>query len=246
MLSFGSGGNRNLLTSTDWRLHSRKKATSVKPPNPPWIPLVLAVDAPAVLSFYYSDPQSHIPVREVTRPDDNKADPNLETMSYGLFSTCERGMRAGVVKRGIELLFFCTGRASGVRVLTGFYRLGWHHRSPTIKGYSTGRLHLEHYALAAKEVKFVSPGFPLGHPVLRRYLKGHRLDRSFRTFMYIDRKTAQRLLLLLQQSPDSTTQYISEIRRLELLNLKQSGFRYPVRNMKRSFSWNIAPKYMGI
>lgn len=77
----------------------------VRPPNPPWIPLEPGDGSISALSFYYSDPNSDIPVREVTRADDNKADPNLETMTFGLFSTCERGMRAGIVRHGIEFLF---------------------------------------------------------------------------------------------------------------------------------------------
>jgi len=229
-------------------LEGSEESLDVKPPNPPWVPLVAGDGSVAALSFYYSDPQSIIPVREVTRPDDHKADPNLETMTYGLFSTCERAMRAGIVKRGIERVFFCTSRSGGVRVLTGYYRIGWYYKSPLIRGYSKRKRKrpLDHYALAAKESKFVSPGFKLGDRVLRIYLKGVRLNTGFRTFKYIGSRTAERLLRLLQDTPDASAQHLSEIQRLEKLNMETSGYAYPVRRMKSGFSWDLAPTYLGL
>ncbi len=189
------------------------------------------------MSFYYSDPTSMVPVREVRRKDDNKADPNLETMTYGLFSTCERGMRAGLMKRGIEFVFFCTNRSGG-RVLTGYYRIGWFHRGKKIVGYGRG----DDYMLAAKEIRFVSPGFPLKD--LTGYLDGTRLDRRFRTFMYIDTPTVQKLFTLLNQTPDATNEYLSEISRLEGENIDEFGYAYKNWKRLKGFDWEAARKYL--
>src|SRR5437867_9824995 len=112
-----------------------RKMLDVRPPNPPWISFEPKEGSGAALSYYYSDQNSSIPVREVTRADDNKADPNLETMTYGLFTTCQRTMRAGIVARGVNDIFFCT-RRNDMRVLTGFYRIGWFCKGPPIQGYA--------------------------------------------------------------------------------------------------------------
>ena len=223
-----------------------RKVKNVRPPHKPWIPLRPGRATNAALSFYYSDPRSVIPVRQVGRKNDNKSDPNLETMTYGLFSTCERGMRSGIVKRGIQYLFFCTNRKKG-RVLTGYYKIGWFHKGPEIIGYSGGGgLVLPDYMLAASEGKFVNPGFPLGE--LTGYLNGVRLDKRFRTFRYINDQTAGLLLKLLLETPDATKDYLSEIKRLELLNQKGSskGLVYENWGRNAGFSWADAPHFMGV
>jgi hypothetical protein len=40
------------------------------------------------LAYYYSNDESELPVRAVGKKWDNKSDPNIETKSYGMFSTC--------------------------------------------------------------------------------------------------------------------------------------------------------------
>ena len=165
------------------------------------------------------------------------ADRKFETMTYGLFSTCERGMRAGLVKRGMEYVFFCTNRRGG-RVLTGYYRIGWIHKGKKIVGYGKG----DDYMLAASEVRFVSPGFPLRE--LTGYLNGTRLDKRFRTFMYIDSETTQELLALLNQTPDATREYLSEIARLEQANIDEFGFAYKNWKRLRGFDWEAARSYL--
>ncbi len=78
------------------------------------------------LSVYFSDPLARWPVREITRPGDNKSDPNIETGTYGLFSTCEPGMRNRIVHDGAATIFFMTTRKRGAgRVLAGYYQIGW-------------------------------------------------------------------------------------------------------------------------
>ena len=209
----------------------KKRTQDVRPPNPPWLAQEPGDGSKAALSFYYSDPLSDIPVREISHKNNPKADPNLETSTFGLFSTCCGRMRATVVNEGIELHFFCTNRG-GVRVLTGYYRIGWYYKVPTTN---------DDYMLAAKEARFVAPGFPLHE--LTPYLHGVRLDKRFRPFRYIDGETAHRLLLLLKDTPDVTSQYISEIRRLERLTLERDGYIYQKKH-HNGFSWDVASRLM--
>lgn len=201
------------------------------PPNPPWNVLKPGDSNKAALSFYYSDPRSSIPVREVSHKNDPKGDPNLETSTFGLFSTCCRHMRAAVVKKGVKLLFFCTNRSKG-RVLAGYYEIGWYYKVPNTE---------EDFMLAAKKAKFVSPGFPLHE--LTPYLRGVQLDRRFRTFRYIDGVTAKLLLLLLKDTPDATSQYLFEIKRLEKLSLEDDGYLYQGK-YPDGFSWDVALRPM--
>jgi len=203
----------------------------VRPPNPPWIDQETGDGSKAALSFYYSDPLSDVPVREVSHKNDPKSDPNVETQTFGLFSTCDKRMRATIVRDGIELHFFCTNRG-GVRVLTGYYRYGYYYKVPATE---------DDYMMAAEEARFVAPGFPLLE--LTPYLRGVRLDKRFRTFRYIDGKTAHRLLLLLEDSPNSISQYISEIQRLEKLTLEQYSNIYQ-KKYPTGFSWDVALRPM--
>jgi hypothetical protein len=140
-------------------------------------------------------------------------------------------MRASIVRQRIELLFFCTNRG-GVRVLSGYYRLGWYYKVPHSQS--------DDYMLAAKEARFVAPGFPLRD--LKEYLHEVQLDTQFRTFRYVDGATAERLLLLLNDTPDATSQYVAEIRRLEQWSLDKYGHVYISRS--RGFSWEDAAKPM--
>lgn len=207
--------------------------TDIRPPNPPWIRLEHGVDESAALSFYYSDPRSQTPVREVTHPNDPKADPSIETLTFGLFSTCDKGMRAHMVRWGLNRHFFCTRRGD-VRVLTGYYVYGWYCEIP--------RPGSGDYALAATKARFVSPGFPLSD--LTGYLRGKRIDNRFRTYRYIDSRTASLLLLLLDYTPDATRQYISEIHRLERDTLQTTGTLYGGKSA--GFSWDNARRRMGL
>ncbi len=210
----------------------------IQPPNAPWKPLT-PISRGGVLSFYYSDSNSKIPVRDISRYGDSKSDPNIETKTYGLFSTCEPDMREGVVGKGIEHVFFCTNRAN-VRVLTGYYHIRWYHKGPPIKY----KRDWDDYWLAADNVRFVNPGFRLN--VLTGYLWGVRLDGRFRRFLYIhDEKATQRLLLLLKETPDATRYYLREIKRLQSENLRKHRSTYPNWKKKEGFNWKWARKYLG-
>lgn len=213
----------------------RKTHNDIRPPHPPWVPIVGDKSMKATLSFYYSDPLSKTPIRDVSHKNDPKADPNLETKTFGLFSTCDRAMRTTIVKQGIKLHFFCTrrhGTHGGVRVLTGYYRYGWYTEAPpSRKKTSVAR---DDFALAAERIRFVSPGFPLSD--LTEYLHGFQLE-PFRTFRYIDEKTAALLLLLLDQTPDAAKQYLAEIARVEDLVKKERKMLYT--NRSTGFSWHL-------
>ncbi len=163
-------------------------------------------------------------------------------MTYGLFSTCEEDMRRALVQRGIEHVFYCTTRTHGkarVRVLTGYYHIKWYHRGPELQHHA-GKAD---YWLAADEVRFVNPGFPLAN--LTGYLRGVRLDIRFRRFLYLHETTAERLLALVKDTPEATQEYIREIQWLEGENAQKHNFTYPNWKKKEGFDWNWARKYLG-
>jgi len=216
-----------------------KKGISVKPPNEPWIPIE-DNDEEAVIAYYISDSKTKIPIRDVTHRNDPKADPNIETMTFGLFSYCHEQMRKSMIDNGINLLYFSTRRLKeveedgnkkieGLRVLTGFYRIGWYYQVKE-----------DDYMLAGKKCKFVNPGFPLID--LTEYLRGDSLISGFLQWKYLKNETPRLLLNLFDQTPDSTKLYEEEIKRLEKHALDEHGFMY--RKRKHGFSWDDAPKVM--
>src|SRR4051812_11206383 len=91
----------------------------LKPPASPWLELIPTNNEEGVLSYYYSEDEACVPVRAIMLPNNNKSDPNIETATYGLFSTCSQGTRAGIVERGTRYMFFVTQRGHG-RMLTGY------------------------------------------------------------------------------------------------------------------------------
>ena len=231
---------KNHQSNTSGVIHNQ----DIRPPNPPWIPLQVKSGSKAALSFYYSDRLSKTPIRDVSHKDDPKPDPNLETMTFGLFSRCDKAMRATIVKEGIQLHFFCTGchgPQGHLRVLTGYYCYGWYFSFPS-NGKKSESNPQGDYMLAAEQIKFVNPGFPLAD--LTEYLHGVRLDRRFRIFRYIDEETATRLQRLLHNTPDATNQYISEIKRVEHLVLNRDKLLYKTK--VRGFGWDIAAEAMGL
>lgn len=189
-------------------------ATDPRPPNIPWQPLLTADPPTGYASIYYSDDISPVAVREVTRPRDNKSDPNLETLTYGLFSTCERAMRAGIVARGIRYIFFITRRRGLGRVVTGYYDLGWHT--------SFAQNGVRDHALAARRARFIHPPLQLSElPVPLR----KSLGSAFRLCKRLGPEETRALVDVLHSRPDATARYLSEIDRLERLNKSRTGYR---------------------
>lgn len=204
----------------------------IRPPNPPWIPLNEGNNDVAPLSYYYSDPNSEIPIRDISSRNTPKADPNIETKTFGLFGTCVKKVRKKIVEENMNFHFLFTKREN-VRVLTGYYQYGWYYESSKSS---------DDFMLAAKRIRFVSPGFKLSD--LTGYLRGDRIDKKFRVYKYVKGETPNLLLRLLEETPDSTSRYVAEIRRLEQELFKERGQIYF--DGKKGFDWNEASKPMGL
>lgn len=207
-----------------------KPKAHVRPPNKPWVPLQFPRSDRGCLSAYLSDDLSPLPVRAVTRPGDNKSDPNLETRTFGLFSTCERQMRSSAVKRRLHYIFFVTNHG-GDRVLSGYYRIRW---------YTDGVLGGDKadYALAADFIRFVDPILLRDLPASVRIAA----QRWSRNFLLMDDKQTEVLLQALDTQPDRTDAYLQEIDRLERFNQFHTGYR--CWNEQEPFSWEMAKRYL--
>lgn len=196
--------------------------------DPRWTPLEADLGAGGSLSVYYSDPLGAVPARAVTKPGDNKADPNLETATYGLFSTCGRGLRAAFVENRREALFFTT-RWRGRRVLAGYYRIGWY--APVVSPTSRD------WALAARALRFDAAPLSLAEVDV---LLGTALDVRFRSSLRLSPDETGRLFDLLDGRPDGTPRYLDEIDRLERFNAFHGGHRYIGRTQDVPFDETLA------
>ena len=211
-----------------------ERLASVEPPAAPWSPLRLASPATGYLSVYYADDLARLPVRQITRPRDNKSDPNIETGTYGLFSTCERGMRSGIVEAGAQYIFFIC-RWGDQRVVSGYYRLAW--KAP-------GTLHsatTKDFALAADVVHFVDPPIPIEDlPEPLASVAG----TPFRLTKRIDSASTSALVSILSERPNALLGYLSEVDRLERFQLFHSGYRYVTWRQTDPFNWDMARPYL--
>ncbi|GAA0944655.1 hypothetical protein GCM10009554_38970 [Kribbella koreensis] len=210
-----------------------KKSGSSKPPNTPWKPLEDKTGA-GYLSVYLSDPVARYPVRYVTKPRDNKSDPNLETGTYGLFSTCEFDLRGKAVRDGRTHIFFVTSHGKEKRALTGYYDIGWFAESTAGAGRGD-------YALAARELRFVDP-------ILLSDLPSSVRDVCapfFRLMRPIDTVTTKALRKIIDRRPDRTADYVDEIHRLEHLSHFKTGYTYPTWGKDDTFEWGHAAAYLG-
>jgi hypothetical protein len=204
-------------------------SASYRPPASPWIPIVKKPGSGSYVSVYLSSDIARLPVRDITRLKDNKSDPNLETGTYGLFSTCEPIMRDSIISRGISEIFFLTTVDGLGRCLVGRYGLGWM--------VDVGDKDI---ALAASTVRFINP-----HPVGR--LQGAArtaLDKKLRNFQIVPDEVARDLRTLVDSSRDRTADYLEEIDRLERLSQHGTGYRYPSWDRRDSFTWSDAEVYL--
>jgi hypothetical protein len=212
---------------------SESQTEQFAPPNTPWRPLDAAVPAHGYASFYYCDELGGWPVRSITRIKDNKSDPNLETGTYGLFSTCEQRMRSGIVTNRSREMFFVCRPHGGPRQVSGYYELGW---------YTPGALRqrTRDFALAAREMRFIDP-IPLSElpDGLADVLNG-----SWRLSKRLDSDQTARLRAVIDAMPDRTSNYLSEISRLEKLNAFHSGYRYPSWRRDKPFNWADSERYL--
>jgi hypothetical protein len=206
-----------------------------QPPASPWRDLPAASGgATAYLSIYLSDDLARLPVRAVTLPGNNKSDPNLETMTFGLFSTCEPKLRAGAVRRGAQFLFFATNHRRRGRALTGYYKLKW---------WAEGSFGAQRgdFALAAEVARFTDPVPFMSIPGS----VGEFVRQPFRQFRLLPEEHADKLRELLDGLPDRTADYIVEIHRLERYNAFHTGSRYSGWAESTGFSWDLAADYLG-
>lgn len=207
------------------------------PPDPPsvgqWEPLPDG-GGTGYLSVYFSEPLARYPVRHITRPADNKSDPNIETATYGLFSTCERQMRGKIVREGRPYLFFVTTHGERGRKLTGYYELAWYAES-------TGGAAAGDYALAASKIKFVDP---VSLSTLPEPLRSVCVPQ-FRNIRPIGAATVAMFQGLMDSLPDRTDRYLSELARIEQFARHHSGFAYPSWGRLEGFGWDDADRYLG-
>lgn len=213
--------------------HRQRARLEHRPPGAPWRALEFPASPQAFVSFYLSDDLARWPVRAITLPKNNKSDPNLETLSYGLFSTCEPKMRVGIVNRNVHHIIFLTNIRSKGRHVTGYYELGW---------YTHGSLwpNVRDYALAARSAKFIEPisvgDFSGG--------LGDRLQRRWRSFILLDAEHSAELLSIVSGASDKTSEYLSEIDRLERINLYLTGYRYVSWQRNEPWTWEDAARYL--
>lgn len=202
-----------------------------KPPGHPWRPLPSSGALEGVLSFYYSEAEAAVPIRAVMLANNNKSDPNIETSTYGLFSTCSPLTRSGIVRRGTGYMFFVTNRDGG-RMITGYYRLKW---------FTPGSFAGHDFAVAADHVHFISPGISVQD--LPADLRSH-CGKRFRLSLQLDTEQTRALLWVLDRHPNQVGRYLEEIDRLERRNKHLTGFRYVAWRRIEPFSWEAARIYL--
>ena len=195
------------------------------PPNNPWKPLDICEASGGYLGYFFSDDLSRLTVRAITTVGDNKADPNLETKTYGLFSPCNKNMRKSIVKRGCPYIFFITNRKR-VRVLAGLYLVKW---------YAVVSADEDDFCLAADSIWFVADPIPLEQV---DKVCGTDVSRKFRIYLHVDAEGCRKIERLLKLRPNVTGSYLSEIDRLERFNLKHGGYRYITAERRDSYSWD--------
>jgi hypothetical protein len=185
------------------------------------------------LSVYFSEPLARWPVREITRRADNKSDPNIETGTYGLFSTCEPSMRNRIVLDGAATIFFLTTRKPHQgRVISGYYHVGWYTEG------TQGAVNRD-YALAADKMHFIDPilASDLAEPLAAI------CSTQFRTMKPIDVETVASLRRICDERPGRTAEYLGEVERVEAFARARSGYAYPSWGREAGFSWADAPEY---
>jgi hypothetical protein len=201
-------------------------------PGPSWRELLIPTEPGGCLTIYYSDVLSSLAVREVTRPGDNKSDPNLETLTYGMFSTCGRQLRDSVVNHGDRYLFFATKRGNQ-RVLTGYYDLQWFAESNSAADRD--------FCLAARTARFIAKPIPLTEVDKKC---GTDTANWFRTFRRLEHKACFAIKALIDKQTDATKEFVNEIHRLENFNRFHGGYRYVGWKQLDEFSWELAGKYL--
>lgn len=212
---------------------AKEKKLDFMPPNPPWKRLARAEPEEGYLSIYYSDPYARYPVRDITRVYDNKSDPNIETLTYGLFSTCEDKMRHGVVRDGRPWLFFVTQIKNKGRCVAGMYEIGWHADGPLAPSAHDD-------ALAAVGSHWIDP-IPASEII---GTLGEEIRKRFRPYKRLSAAHTVELRDLIKSRPDRSEGYLKEIHRMERLNAAFTGYTYPVWQREEPFTAAEAETYL--
>lgn len=208
------------------------RENSVKPPNNLWKELPITKTSGGCLTFFYSEDLSYLPIRWVTKPSDNKSDPNLETLTYGLFSTCGKQLRQSIVKHGSEYLFFITNLKKQGRCLVGFYKLKW---------FAASNSRANDYSIAAQQGHFVE------NPISLKFIDqihGTNFSQAFRLFRRIPKEDCLILESTLLKQTNIIGKYLEEIDRLERFNEKHGKYRYIAWKQSEKFSWEYAKNYL--
>lgn len=201
------------------------------PPAAPWQEIVDS-DSGGYASFYYSEDLSPLPIRWITKPRDNKSDPNLETQTYGLFSVCGQKMRSAIVRSGCPHVFFIT-RRDRKRRLAGYYHMKWFAEVPSA---------CRDFRLAADFIMFLQQPIAVADVDLAC---GTHLSDRFRMTLKLTRKECGALRRLLIGQPDGTADLLREIDRVERLAASRSGgYRYPSWGRRAGFTWEAAAQYL--
>ena len=207
-----------------------------------WKQIEKSKEISAHIAYYYSDQESELPVRDVRKKRDNKADPNIETKTYGLFSTCMPPARRNMVDYKNWYIFFFTNRKSQ-RMFTGYYELDKSLVTGITPRNKLGSYKFSDHALLAKRTHFVKNGIPLLGKLWSKIpydaVKNDGvLGYGPRDFKSMHSKFAIDLKEKLDEQEDITDEYVKEIHRLENDNLEKSNnkFKYPSWERKDAFT----------
>lgn len=227
--------------------------TEMKPYHPacqesPWTEIDQDEGAGGMVSTIHSSKLASLPVRDITRLDqnfklnalaDNKSDPNIETMTFGVFSTCEMRPRKKFVEDGRRYLFFRT-KWQGQNSIIGYYDVKWHLSSQAPRYIQKGkRIDVVHEEmLAATHCHFVAKPVPLSQ--LADIVDQEEKALAGRAIQPLKLSAAEALELkaLLDEQPDASEQYLEEIERLEeYQRANHNGIAYLNWPRKNGFSW---------
>lgn len=218
--------------------------------NPWWHPLSsptawtqVSPDLPEVgrLVPYYSEDAALRPVRHITRINDNKSDPNLETMTFGMFSTCDMAHRRNMAIKNGRYLFFRTMR-DNESVLAGYYEIGWYLPSWALR-VSEKQVRAQlipDYFLAAKQSHWVRDPIPMKEVAAAL---GRRVSwLKIRAPRILSADDTLALRKLLKQQADASDEYLGEIRFMEEFQASRRPDKLRYVNWRRShgFTWEDA------
>ena len=215
-----------------------------------WEQMPKSKEISAHIAYYYSDQKSELPVRGVRKYRDNKADPNIETRTYGLFSTCMPPARRNMVKNKNQYIFFFTKRGIK-RMFTGYYELDGFLNTGIKPRNKRKEYKFKDYALRAKKTHFIKDGILLTGKLWSEISVNNVKSNSIagygpRDYKSIGSSLALELKKALDKHKDITDAYVKEIHKLEQENLKNSNneFRYPSWTRKEGFTKNDIRRFI--